>query len=57
MIQRASQIAKIFKYRFHTGVYAGVPGPCFETPVEYMYIRTIGTDIEGKMTSIIIKCA
>lgn len=50
MIQKASEIAKSFNYRFHTGVYAGVPGPCFETPAEYKYIRTIGADVVGMST-------
>jgi purine-nucleoside phosphorylase len=50
MINRAYEIAKSMKYRCHTGVYAGVPGPCFETPAEYKYIRTICADIVGMST-------
>jgi purine-nucleoside phosphorylase len=50
MIRKASEIARSFKYRSHEGVYAGVPGPCFETPAEYRYIRTIGADIVGMST-------
>jgi purine-nucleoside phosphorylase len=50
MIDRAVHIAGQLKYRFHTGVYAGVPGPCFETPAEYRFLRTIGADIVGMST-------
>jgi purine-nucleoside phosphorylase len=50
MVKHAYDIAKQMNYRCHTGVYAGVPGPCFETPAEYKYIRTIGADIVGMST-------
>jgi purine-nucleoside phosphorylase len=50
MVNRACEIAKSLGYRYHTGVYAGVSGPCFETPAEYRYIRTIGADIVGMST-------
>jgi len=50
MVNHAYEIAKAMNYRCHTGVYAGVPGPCFETPAEYRYIRTIGADIVGMST-------
>jgi purine-nucleoside phosphorylase len=50
MIDKACEIASSLKYRFHTGVYAGVSGPCFETPAEYKYIRTVGADVVGMST-------
>lgn len=50
MIALAKKIADRNKIRSHIGVYAGVPGPCFETPAEYRYIRTIGADLVGMST-------
>ena len=50
MIDLAKKIADKKNFRSHVGVYAGVPGPCFETPAEYRYIRTIGADIVGMST-------
>jgi purine-nucleoside phosphorylase len=50
LIDIAKKIADKQGVRSHIGVYAGVPGPCFETPAEYRYIRTIGADIVGMST-------
>jgi purine-nucleoside phosphorylase len=50
LIEHGKKIAQASGYRFHVGVYAGVPGPCFETPAEYNYIRTIGSDLVGMST-------
>ncbi|CAN5555618.1 purine-nucleoside phosphorylase [soil metagenome] len=50
MIALAKQIADKHSFRSHVGVYAAVSGPCFETPAEYRYIRTIGADLVGMST-------
>jgi purine-nucleoside phosphorylase len=50
LVELAKKIAAQKNIRSHTGVYAAVPGPCFETPAEYKYIRTIGADIVGMST-------
>ncbi|NLO52768.1 MAG: purine-nucleoside phosphorylase, partial [Bacteroidales bacterium] len=44
------EIATRQKLNFHTGVYAAVTGPNYETPAEYRYIRTIGADAVGMST-------
>jgi purine-nucleoside phosphorylase len=36
--------------RLAEGVYAGVPGPSFETPAEIRYLRAIGADLVGMST-------
>lgn len=50
MIEKAKKIADINNYRCHIGVYAAVTGPCYETPAEYRYIKTIGADCVGMST-------
>jgi purine-nucleoside phosphorylase len=50
MIAVAKQIADKHQFRSHIGIYAAVSGPCFETPAEYRYIRTIGSDLVGMST-------
>ncbi|NCA85286.1 MAG: purine-nucleoside phosphorylase [Clostridia bacterium] len=50
LISMAQEIATSQKLNFHTGVYAAVTGPNYETPAEYHYIRTIGADAVGMST-------
>jgi purine-nucleoside phosphorylase len=50
LISMAQEIATRQKLNFHTGVYAVVTGPNYETPAEYHYIRTIGADAVGMST-------
>jgi len=48
--KKALAIAQKHGYTTHTGIYAALSGPCFETPAEYRYIRTIGADTVGMST-------
>lgn len=50
MINKAKTIADKLGFRNHTGVYAAVTGPTFETPAEYRFMRIIGADIVGMST-------
>lgn len=50
LIQVAKSVADKNNFRTHTGVYAAVTGPCFETPAEYRYIKAIGADAVGMST-------
>ncbi|MGM0613166.1 MAG: purine-nucleoside phosphorylase [Bacteroidota bacterium] len=50
LIEEVKKIAEKNNIRFHTGTYAAVSGPTFETPAEYKYIRTLGADAVGMST-------
>ncbi len=50
ILDKARKIAATNGIRVHTGVYAAVTGPTFETPSEYYYIHTIGADAVGMST-------
>lgn len=50
MIKMAKDIADKHNIRVQVGSYAGVSGPCLETPSEYRYIRNIGADAVGMST-------
>jgi purine-nucleoside phosphorylase len=48
--QVARQVAGELGIELSEGVYAGVPGPSFETPAEIRYLRAIGADLVGMST-------
>lgn len=50
LIQLALNIAAENKIKCHSGVYVGTPGPTFETPAEYKFMRIIGGDAVGMST-------
>lgn len=50
ILELAKTVAKKNGIKVHTGVYAAVTGPTFETPSEYYYIHTIGADAVGMST-------
>jgi len=50
MIATAKQIAEKNNIRVVFGAYAGVSGPCLETPAEYKYIFNVGADAVGMST-------
>jgi purine-nucleoside phosphorylase len=50
LIEKALAIAKKHNYTCHTGIYAAVTGPTFETRAEYKYIKFIGADCVGMST-------
>lgn len=49
-IAMAKEIAASNNIRVAEGVYAGLTGPCYETPSEYKYLQIIGADAVGMST-------
>ena len=50
LIKMVFDIGKEKGYNLQKGIYAGVSGPCLETPAEYQYVRNIGADAIGMST-------
>ena len=50
LIAKAFEIGQNNNIKLQQGVYAGLTGPCLETPAEYLYIRNIGGDAVGMST-------
>ncbi len=46
----AHKIALEMGLNLQEGVYIGCTGPCYETPAEYKFFRTIGSDVVGMST-------
>ena len=50
LVAKAKEIASAHGIQVQEGVYAGLSGPCLETPAEYLYARNIGADAVGMST-------
>jgi purine-nucleoside phosphorylase len=48
--QTAMEVGAEIKVALHEGVYAGLPGPSYETPAEIRYLKRIGADLVGMST-------
>jgi len=44
-------LAKKHNIKLQSGVYVSTTGPCYETPAEYKYFRSIGADLVGMSTT------
>ena len=51
LIRKAEAIASEEGIALQRGVYVACTGPCYETPAEYRYFRTIGADAVGMSTT------
>ena len=51
LIEKSKELDEKFGLGLHYGIYAGTPGPTYETPAEYKYFRIIGADAVGMSTT------
>ena len=51
LIRKAKEIAAAEGIQLQEGVYVACSGPCYETPAEYRYFRSIGADAVGMSTT------
>jgi purine-nucleoside phosphorylase len=50
LAHHADEAARELGVTLHSGVYAAVPGPTFETPAEVRMLRALGADVVGMST-------
>lgn len=50
LINMAKKAASISDIPLHEGIYAGLLGPCYETPAEVRMLKTLGADAVGMST-------